>query len=142
MSSTSSEDDDRGHAGITGINVTPLVDVTLVLLIVFLVTAKVMVSRALPMEVPPASTHVEMQVVLVVAIDASGHISLDGVPMADADALKRAADARLARGDVRPAEMRAVIAASTSSSHGAVISAIDALRSARITKIAFSVAHR
>ncbi|MBX3193428.1 MAG: biopolymer transporter ExbD [Labilithrix sp.] len=139
--SIASPDEEEGRA-ITGINVTPLVDVTLVLLIVFMVTAKVMMVRALPMEVPPASTHVEMQVVLAVTIDAAGHVALDGVAMNDADALKRAAAERAQRGDVRPADIRAVIAASTSSSHGVVISAIDALRSAGITKIGFAVSKK
>ena len=33
---------------ITGINVTPLVDITLVLLIIFMVTAKIIVSQSVP----------------------------------------------------------------------------------------------
>jgi phytoene dehydrogenase-like protein len=42
---------------ITGINVTPLVDITLVLLIVFMVTAKLIVRRqALPVDLPKAAS--------------------------------------------------------------------------------------
>ena len=39
MAGTSSDNDD----GITGINVTPLVDITLVLLIIFMATAHIIV---------------------------------------------------------------------------------------------------
>ena len=51
-----------GHGGsvieamITGINVTPLVDVVLVLLIILMVTASYIVTKAIPMELPNAST--------------------------------------------------------------------------------------
>ena len=40
---------------IAGINVTPLVDVSLVLLIIFIVTAKIVLAPAVPMELPQAS---------------------------------------------------------------------------------------
>lgn len=136
----SSDGDDTSHAGITGINITPLVDIALVLLIVFLVTAKVALTRAVPMDAPQQNkSRTEAQVVLSVTIDAAGHLALDGAPFADAAALQRAAAARAARGDVTAAELRAVIAASNASSHGAVVAAIDALRSAGVTKIAFAV---
>ena len=46
MASSSETDDDQGL--ISGINVTPLVDVTLVLLIIFMVTAKIIVSQGMP----------------------------------------------------------------------------------------------
>ena len=41
---------------ITGINVTPLVDITLVLLVILMVTASYVVSRAIPMELPKGAT--------------------------------------------------------------------------------------
>jgi len=134
--------DDTSHAGdggITGINITPLVDIALVLLIVFLVTAKLTVVRGMPMDVPQTSNHAQVQVVLSITIDAAGRLALDGAPLANAAELERAAAARAARGDVPAAELRAVIAASSAASHGAVVSAMDALRSAGISKIAFAV---
>ena len=47
-------DDDDGL--ISGINVTPLVDVTLVLLIIFMVTARIIVSQGLLMDLPKAAS--------------------------------------------------------------------------------------
>jgi biopolymer transport protein ExbD len=53
----------RGRSGaITGINVTPLVDITLVLLIVFMVTAKLIVNnKGLPIDLPKAATGGEVR---------------------------------------------------------------------------------
>ena len=122
---------------ISGINITPLVDISLVLLIVFMVTAKVLVTQAIPMQVPEASNHAAVQVTLAVEVAANGSLRLDGAPVADGAALTRAVKARA--GD-RPADLRAVIAASRVATHGDVITAIDSLHSAGVTKIAFAVA--
>jgi biopolymer transport protein ExbD len=122
---------------ISGINITPLVDISLVLLIVFMVTAKVLVTQAIPMQVPEASNHAAVQVTLAIEVAADGSLRLDGAPMADGAALTRAVKARA--GD-RPADLHAVIAASRIARHGDVISAIDSLHTAGVTKIAFAVA--
>ena len=37
---------------ITGINVTPLVDITLVLLIIFMVTTKIVLNQTIPLDLP------------------------------------------------------------------------------------------
>lgn len=119
---------------IVGINVTPLVDVTLVLLIVFLVVTKTVVSRSIPVDVPRRAETTMVQTVLAVRVDATGAIALDGKPLTDREALVRAAsDAR-----TRDKDVRAVIRAPSDASHGAVVNAIDALRSAGVTKIAFA----
>ena len=126
---------DGDARSITGINVTPLVDVTLVLLIVFLVTAKTIVSQGIPVQVPQGATPTAVQSTLVVTIEPSGAMSVDGRPIADANALLREALAAKAR----DREVKAVIRASSSASHGHVVTAMDALRQADVTKIAFAV---
>ena len=45
-----------GKGRIVDINVTPLVDVVLVLLIVFMVTAQLMIAPSIPVKLPKAST--------------------------------------------------------------------------------------
>jgi biopolymer transport protein ExbD len=134
----SSDSNSDGSSGaITGINVTPLVDVTLVLLIIFLVTAQVVMTRAIKMDVPQVSSQPDVQqVVLAIGIATDGALTLDGAPVESPETLARLAKGRAG---ATPADVRAVIAASKSSSHGAVIGAVDALRSAGITKIAFAV---
>jgi biopolymer transport protein ExbD len=127
------ESDDRA---ITGINVTPLVDVTLVLLIVFMVTAKVIVSQAIPITVPAVAKSGQVDAILTVAIDEHGAMSIDGVAIDHAELARRAREAR-AHGDVK-----AVLRASKDASHGAVVAAMDDLRGADITNIAFAVARK
>lgn len=130
--------DDGATPAITGINVTPLVDVTLVLLVVFMVTAKAIMAPAIPMPLPRARTPTAVQTTLAVALTAEGKITLDGVPMADGDALARATKARVGEG-ASAGDAHAVIAADQSARHGAVIGTVDALRSVGVTKIAFAV---
>lgn len=122
---------------ISGINITPLVDISLVLLIVFMVTAKVLVTQAIPMQVPQASNHVATETTLSVEVATDGSLRLDGSGLADGAALTRAV--RMRAGD-DPAALHAVIAASRTATHGAVIAAIDAIHSAGVKKIAFAVA--
>ena len=85
---------------------------------------------------PQASTPTAVQMTLAVGIEANGALTLDGATMADGESLARAAKSRAG---TSAADAHAVIAASRASSHGAVIGAIDSLRSVGITKIAFAV---
>ncbi|SDD66028.1 ExbD/TolR family protein [Aquimonas voraii] len=63
------------------INITPLVDVMLVLLIIFLVAAPVLVRQIeLPLTGTPPKPDVE-QAQLLLRIDAAGALQLDGSPM-------------------------------------------------------------
>ena len=54
---------DESEDAITGINVTPLVDITLVLLIIFMVTAKIIVSQSVPLDLPKAASGTDVQTV-------------------------------------------------------------------------------
>ena len=121
---------------ITGINVTPLVDITLVLLIIFMVTAKLVVSRAVPLDLPRAATGGEVQEIFSVALLASGELQVDGAPVADDRKLLR-----LARGaQARNRELRAVVRADGVVQHQRVMHALDVLRQAGVVRIAFAVA--
>jgi TolR protein len=71
-------EDDDGMGPIAEINVTPLVDVMLVLLIIFMVTAPLMMSK-LPITLPKASLN-EMgkpRDPLIVSVDLQNHYYLD-----------------------------------------------------------------
>jgi biopolymer transport protein ExbD len=120
---------------ITGINVTPLVDIVLVLLIIFMVTAKLIVSKSVPLDLPRAATGSEIQTVFSVILAADGTTQVDssGVPNDDA-ILGLARSAR----DKNP-ELRAVIKADSSVPHGRVIHVLDLLKQAQVQKIAFGV---
>jgi biopolymer transport protein ExbD len=119
---------------ITGINVTPLVDITLVLLIVFMVTAKLVMSQAMPLDLPKAASAGAVSTVFTVSIDASGGISANGQPMTGQAALEQAVHNELQK----TPDLRAVIAASRATAHGSVMGVLDTLRGAGLAKVAFA----
>ena len=119
---------------ILGINVTPLVDVTLVLLIVFLITARTIMQQGIPLDVPHAVTTAKIDSTLAISIDERGAMKVDGRPIANADEL--VSTAREAR--ARSADVKAVIHAPANASHGSVVGAMDALRRAQVTHIAIA----
>jgi biopolymer transport protein ExbD len=85
----------RPNQPITGINVTPLVDITLVLLIIFMVTAKLVVSRAMPLDLPAAASGNEVQEIFGLSLTAAGDTLVDGVSVPDSPGLLRRAHAAL-----------------------------------------------
>jgi biopolymer transport protein ExbD len=129
MASIQNTDDE-----ITGINVTPLVDVTLVLLIVFMVTAKLIAGQGIPLDLPKAKTAGATQTVLSVSIDAQGGVLANGSKVSSDDELKSRAKSAL---EANP-ELRTVIAASSNASHGKVMHVLDTVRDAGITRVAFA----
>jgi biopolymer transport protein ExbD len=129
MASIQNTDDE-----ISGINVTPLVDVTLVLLIVFMVTAKLIAGQGIPLDLPKAKTAGATQTVLSVSIDAQGGVLANGSKVSSDEELKSRASSAL---KANP-ELRTVIAASTDASHGKVMHVLDTVRDAGITRVAFA----
>ena len=125
------DDDDRL---ITEINVTPLVDVILVLLIILMVTATAIVSKTIPMELPQAATGEQTPATLAVSIDQGGQVFLDTIPVTAEELRVRV---RAARED--DPELRAVIAADGRIAHSKVVQVIDILRQERVTKFAINV---
>jgi biopolymer transport protein ExbD len=125
------DDDDL----IAGINVTPLVDIMLVLLIIFMVTAKIIVSQAIPLDLPKAASGGETQMIFTVTIDKDGKILADKKPIGSDNDLRKAAADALAKNK----DLRTVIQASAQVNHGRVIHVVDELRQAGIQKIGFAI---
>ncbi len=122
-----------GRGIISGINVTPLVDVTLVLLIIFIVTAKIVVTPAVSLDLPKASQGQEVQIIFSVLLPVDGRLLVNGTPVANKETLEERARSALADN----ADLRAVIQADGAVPHRAVISVLDTLKRAGITRIAF-----
>jgi biopolymer transport protein ExbD len=122
-----------GNGIISGINVTPLVDVMLVLLVIFIVTAKIIVTPAVPLDLPHAAHGEEVQVVLSIIVPVRGPILVDGAPLPNDDALTDKARVAAAGNP----ELRAVIQADGEVPHRRVIQVLDELRGAGLTRVAF-----
>lgn len=131
MSHQSSNRGDRGI--IQGINVTPLVDITLVLLIIFIVTAKIMVTPAVPLDLPKSASSEEVQVIFSVLLAPDGRVLVNGAPVASDDLLKDKAREAI----TETPELRAVIHADGGATHRQVMHVIDVLKGAGISRIAF-----
>jgi len=131
-----------GHASsaedaITGINVTPLVDITLVLLIIFMVTASYIVKESIEVDLPRAAAGGEtVGETLTFAIDKAGALYLDGKPVAR-DAARAAVRAAVARGP----DARALIGADRAVPHGEVVSLIDLVKGQGLVKFAIQIVH-
>jgi biopolymer transport protein ExbD len=121
---------------ITGINVTPLVDITLVLLIIFMVTTKIVLNQTVPLDLPKAATGTsDVQVVFSILLAADGRALVDARSIPNDDAiLQLARDAQTQHPD-----LRAVIKADSAVTHGRVIHVLDLLKQAHVNKIAFGV---
>ena len=118
---------------ISGINVTPLVDVMLVLLVIFIVTAKIIVTPAVPLDLPHAAHGEDVQVIFSVIVPVRGPMLVDGAALSNDDQLRE--KARVAA--TRDPELRAVIQADGEVPHRRVIQVLDSLEGAGITRVAF-----
>ncbi len=131
MAAFSSSDDDV----ISGINVTPLVDVVLVLLVIFLITAPVLYQNAIKVQLPQAKTGEKMaSSPLDFTIDKTGNLSW-GKDAIRWDAL----GPRLAALGAHAADQTAIINADKDTPHGVVIRLMDALRSVGVIRFALDV---
>ena len=132
MTDAASDDTDA----ITKINVAPLVDITLVLLIIFMVTAKLSVSTSVPLDLPKVTPNGGVQRILFsVVLRADGTTLIDDRAVSSDDLVL--AEATAARG--KNNGLRAIIKADSAVSHARVIHVLDLLKQAQVSKIAFGV---
>ncbi len=131
MAGSSLYQDDESP-GITDINVTPFVDVVLVILVVFIVTAKLIVARGVEIDKPKASTGGDVQSTLRISVKENGDLFVNGDKFAsDADAIARIK--QIAASSAKP---KAIIAGSKNGAYGNVMRAIDLVQQAGVTGIA------
>jgi len=125
------EEDDE----ITGINVTPLVDIVLVLLIIFMVTANFIVRETMEVDLPRAANAGEtVQGLVNVVMDRSGALYVDGAPTDEAGLR-----ARVAQGVRQDPETRAIISADQSLPYGRVMHLIDLVKGEGVARFALNI---
>ena len=132
MAQKSIDDDDDGFSEI---NVTPLVDVMLVLLVIFMVTANYITQQSIAMQLPKASSGDATGTInLGLTLDKGSRLYLDGKPIDYAE-LKSKIDSEKTKGKV----LQALISADNGTPHGSVIKLMDEMRKQGVTDIAFNV---
>ncbi len=123
---------------ISEINVTPLVDIMLVLLIIFMVTTTYIVRDAIEVKLPEAATGEPRKVALIaVIVGREGQLAMNGKPVTEEDVRSYIRGERR-----RGASMEGVIAADRDVAHGKVVHVIDLLRSEGVVKFAINVLHQ
>ena len=134
MAGSSSSDDDEV---ISGINVTPLVDIMLCLLVIFMVTTSYVVADSLKVDLPEASTGDSTEpsvVMLTFTVDPTTNarqLYVNG-EKADEAALRAHIQKVKAEGKT---DVQAVIAADKNATHGEVIRLIDVVKQEGIVNI-------
>ncbi len=123
-----------GSRPMSDINMTPLIDVMLVLLVIFIITAPLMNAR-LALDLPQAegaAAGADLPAVLLVAVDASGQLYLGDTPSTREEVL-RSARAAAARQPLTEVQLRA----DERVPYGRVAELIGAVQAAGLTRIGF-----
>ena len=120
---------------ITGINVTPLVDVVLVLLIIFMVTANFIVRETMEVDLPRAANACEtVQGLVAVVMDKQGRLYLDGEEVSEAELR-----AKVAASVKKDAETRAILSADQALPYGDVMHLIDVVKGEGVSRFALNI---
>src|SRR5215831_865521 len=121
--------------GINGINVTPLVDITLVLLIIFMVTASYIVKETIEIELPRAAHGGEtVQKTFALLVTRDGKLFLNGAQVDDGALVQAVRDAK-AQGE----DVQAIVGADKNATHGMVTHVLDVLKGAGVLKFAIQI---
>ena len=120
---------------ISEINVTPLVDIMLVLLIIFMLTANLIAKQAIEVELPRASESSTLNpTVLAVTLTREGALYLNGKATTALE-LRAAVQAAVAKDP----KTQAIIAADKSVSHGRVVWVLDVVKSLGVASFAIQI---
>jgi biopolymer transport protein ExbD len=125
----------RRRGIIAEINVTPLVDIMLVLLIIFMLTAHLIAKQAIEVELPRASNATTLKpTTLAITLTKEGTLYLDDKPVTP-DALRAA----VAEAVAKDPKTQAVITGDKAVSHGRVVWVLDVVKSLGVTSFAIQI---
>ncbi len=125
----------RKKGMITDINVTPLVDIMLVLLIIFMLTANLIAKQAIEVELPKAAQgSTPTPTTLAVTLTKDGQMYLNGQPVTP-EQLRKSVKAAL----VKDPKTQAIIAGDKDVSHGRVVWVLDVIKSLGVISFAIQI---
>jgi len=127
---------DLDDEGINDINITPFVDVVLVLLVIFMVTAPVMLKESLKVNLPKTLTSdiTTKATTIGVAITKEGQVVLSGRLLSQDGLIEE-----LKKISESAPETNFLISADTDSRHGDVVRFIDLLKRNNLNRFALQV---
>ncbi len=125
----------RRRGLITDINVTPLVDIMLVLLIIFMLTAHLIAKQVIEVDLPRASQSTATPpTTLAITLTRDGDLYLNDKPVTP-DGLRAAVKDAIAKDP----KTQAVIAGDKAVSHGRVVWVLDVVKSLGVTQFAIQI---
>jgi biopolymer transport protein ExbD len=125
----------RKRGIIADINVTPLVDIMLVLLIIFMLTANLIAKQAIEVELPRATQSTSLNpTTLAVTLTHEGALYLNGKATTPAE-LRAAVQTAVAKDP----KTQAIIAGDKSVSHGRVVWVLDVVKSLGVASFAIQI---
>ena len=125
----------RKRGIIADINVTPLVDIMLVLLIIFMLTANLIAKQAIEVELPRASQSTSLNpTTLAITLTREGALYLDGKPTTPVALRAAVADAV-----AKDPKTQAIISGDKSVSHGRVVWVLDVVKSLGVASFAIQI---
>ncbi|MNJ92782.1 Biopolymer transport protein ExbD [compost metagenome] len=120
---------------IADINVVPLVDIILVVLIIFMVTAPMFMKPTINVNLPKAASGEQTAPSkLNIALTADGRINLNGT-FVDEEAIRIKATEEVGKN----VEVQAIISADKDVPHGRVVGVLDVVKGAGVKKFAISI---
>jgi len=125
----------RRRGIITEINVTPLVDIMLVLLIIFMLTASLIVRQAIEVELPRAAqSTTSPPTTIAVTLTRDGALFLNDKSVTPAE-LRAAVTAAVAKDP----KTQVIIAGDKAVSHGRVVWVLDVVKSLGVASFAIQI---
>jgi biopolymer transport protein ExbD len=125
----------RKRGIVAEINVTPLVDIMLVLLIIFMLTAHLIAKQAIEVELPrAASSTAPPPTTIAITLTRDGKLYLGDAPV-EPDALRTAIRTALANDP----KTQALIIGDKSVAHGRVVWVLDTIRSLGVGSFAIQI---
>jgi biopolymer transport protein ExbD len=120
---------------ITQINVVPLVDIMLVLLIIFMLTAGIITSPSVSVHLPKSYTSdPSLPTSFSIVLNVKDEVFYQGVKIAKADLTQKLKASAAAN-----PEVRVVLSADDAVTHGKLIEILDMVRQAGVTQVALGV---
>lgn len=128
-------DNGSDNEAIADINVVPLVDIILVVLIIFMVTAPMFMKPTINVNLPKAASGEQTAPSkLNIALTADGRINLNGSFVSEEEVKNKALEEVAKNADVQ-----AIISADKDVPHGKVVSVLDIVKGSGVKKFAISI---
>lgn len=125
----------RRRGIMSDINVTPLVDIMLVLLVIFMLTAHLIARQAIEVELPRAANSTALTpTTLAVTLTRDGALYLGSEPISD-KGLRAAVRAAVGRDP----KAQAIIVGDKAVPHGRVVWVLDTIKSLGVTSFAIQI---